>query len=73
MALWVEGAGDPNRDRDEALYGWSARYAANFDRLDEPVRLDLAPVLGLPQGTPADEVVRIADEQEEDLIAQLIS
>jgi hypothetical protein len=73
MAIWAQGAGDPAREDDEALTGWSARYAENFDREDDPLRVDLAPVLGLPEGTTTEEIVRIADEQEEELIAQLIS
>jgi hypothetical protein len=74
MAVWLEGAGDPSRDGAESpLTGWSAQYAANFDRVDEPEPLDLAPVLGLPEGTDREELIRIAGEQEEDLIKQLMA
>jgi hypothetical protein len=71
MSLWLEGASCPSSD--EALTGWSARYAAHFDQEDEQPNLDLAPILGLPQGTDREELFRVAEEQEEDLIKQLIS
>jgi hypothetical protein len=75
MALWLEGAGQSVKDGegDGSLSGWSARYAANFDCEAEIAPLDLAPVLGLPQGTSREELFRIADEQEEELIRQLTS
>jgi hypothetical protein len=71
MSLWLEGATCPDTD-DTILTGWSARYAEQFDQEQEP-QVDLAPLLGLPEGTDKEELVRVADEQEEDLLKQLIS
>lgn len=71
MAVWLEGANCPATD-DSVLTGWSARYAEQFDQEGEPDQVDLAPVLGLPEGTAREELARIAEEQEEDLLKQLI-
>jgi hypothetical protein len=71
MSLWLEGASCPATD-DNVLTGWSARYAEQFDQ-EEEVQIDLAPVLGLPEGTDREELARVAEEQEEDLLKQLIS
>ena len=74
VALWTEGtSGETSANDIGPGHGWSARYAANFDRDGEAPHLDLAPVLGLPQGADHEQVVLAAAKQEEDLLKDLLS
>jgi len=74
MAQWLDGAGDPANDLNkESLYrSWNGRYDEDSEE-EIFVVPDMAPVLGLPSGTAPEELSRVAAEQEDDLIQQLIS
>lgn len=81
MAIWQGGenkaagvlASSGNEDRTTGqAKGWSERYAANFDQ-PSPQHLDMAPILGLPQGASKEDLLKTAHAQEEELLKQLIS
>jgi hypothetical protein len=73
VALWQEGGSHETSTDIGPGFGWSAKYAANFDRENEVQHLDLAPVLGLPQGTDHDKLVMAATQQEDELLKELLS
>ena len=56
---------------------WTARYAANFDQPGDAANpaqhLDMAPILGLPQGTSHEELIKVAGQQEDELLKQLFA
>lgn len=73
VALWQEGGSSETSTDIGPGSGWSAKYAANFDRENEVQNLDLAPVLGLPQGTDHEQLVLAAKQQEDELLKELLT
>jgi len=72
VALWTEGAQETPTDIGPG-YGWSAIYAANFDREGEAPHIDLAHVLGLPNGADQEQVALAAKMQGDDLLKDLLA
>ena len=77
LALWGANPVSDNSSTNAKGNGsWSDSYAANFDRSDEDrasaLKLDMSHAVGLPRGTSKEELLRAADRQEEDLLAQIL-